>query len=186
MGAWVPTDKVETAYNKIGERIYRRVHVAPAHLREAWAAGYDLLLHPSHPAWVAEMEQVAEVCWSTMWVGSAASRFAPVAGFGHDWEYVDFPAYHRPSDWHARTGMGVGAYKLPGWKAVTTATEPIVIIDDDLEPVVYLWAAEREANGGPTLLIQPDPAVGMTRAHVDQVLDFARAHALTVPTAIGA
>ena len=46
-----------------------------------------------------------------------------------------------------------------------------------------LWAERRTAAGIPTLFIQPDPAVGMTREHTDQVLAFAAQFATSGVTA---
>ena len=160
---------------KMGKPFYRSE--APEHLTPSFAAGYSLLLNPQHPEWLGEIEAAgAEFCWSTMWQDRAVTEFAPVAGFGSGWEYVDFHAHQKTLDWKRMRGAGVGAYKLPGWIAVNNDTDPIVIIDDDLEHVVYNWAAYRRAEGGPTLLIEPSPREGLTRAHVDTILEFVAEH----------
>lgn len=158
-----------------GKTFYARQRTAPAHLRASWAAGYSLLLNPMHPAWIAEIEAAGfDTCWATMWQGSAATDFGPVAGFGTGWDHIDFHAFHQDDAWRnaGRTGLGVGGYKAPGIEAVAGDT-PTIWVDDDLQPANYAWADRRNAAGIPTLLLQPDPAVGMTRAHIDAALEFA-------------
>ena len=49
-------------------------------------------------------------------------------------------------------------------------TQPLAWIDDALTPGARAWAATREA---PTLLLDVDPAEGLTRADVDQCLAWA-------------
>jgi hypothetical protein len=49
-------------------------------------------------------------------------------------------------------------------------TQPLAWIDDALTPAAHTWAATRAV---PTLLLDIDPAVGLTRAEVDQCLAWA-------------
>lgn len=152
-GQWVPT--------------YR----APAHLRASAASGYQLLLNPSHPEWVEDLTVEFEPMWATMWQ-SRAWEFGEVAGFGVDWDWIDFQA-HRPTEVVGRmTGLGVGTYKHPGIVA-TLGDRPGVWVDDDMTPFQHDWAARRTEAGIPTLFIQPKAFKGMTREHVDQILSFA-------------
>lgn len=151
----------------------RRNVRAPDGYRPARADGYELLLVPEHADWVASLAGRFEMVWATMWQDRAPVALAPVVGFGADWPWVDFAA-HQGRVSSQRTGVGVGSYKFPG--VVATAGErPMVWIDDDLEPGIYDWAAERDAGGIPTLLVQPSPAEGWTRAEYDAVLAFADA-----------
>lgn len=141
--------------------------------RQDRALGFWLMLHRSHPEWVAELEAEFEVMWATMWQDQSPA-FAERAGFGHDWEYIDFDHY-----WNAeqrkpglRTGNGVGNYKHAGIVA-TLADRPGAWIDDDMTPQQIRWASSRSQWGTPTLFIQPAASHGMLRKHVDLLLEFA-------------
>jgi hypothetical protein len=54
--------------------------------------------------------------------------------------------------------------------AAYVGLRPAVWIDDELTPQARAWARDR---GVPTLLIDADPAVGLTRAAVDEALQWA-------------
>jgi hypothetical protein len=53
---------------------------------------------------------------------------------------------------------------------VYVADRAVAWIDDMLVEEAVSWAAARTA---PTLLVETDPAIGMTRDHVDQLLEWA-------------
>ena len=143
---------------------------APAGWRQVAVDGYQLLLNPEHVGWVAQLSQHFEMVWATMWQERAPLALAPVVGFGADWSWISFDSYqHRTTS--QRTGFGIGSYKFPGVVA-TAGDRPMVWVDDDLEPAIYDWAAERDAGGIPTLLVQPLPSEGWTRAELDAVLAF--------------
>ncbi len=168
----VEVDEWMSAHTK---KPWIRNRKAPAHLKATRARGYNLLLNPEHPEWMAEIEDTgAEMVWGTMWVHTAATEFAPVAGFGAAWSHIPFNDYHVNTSGR-RMGEGVANYKMPGI-ADWAEDRPVVWVDDDLTPAEHAWAARRNARGLPTLFIQPDPAVGMTRAHVEQILDFIAEH----------
>lgn len=143
----------------------------PDGLQAARADGYHLLLRPEHRDWVAALEGQFDMVWATMWQERATTALAPVVGFGAAWPWIAFDAFQQRTTTQ-RTGWGVGSYKFPGVVA-TVQDRPAVWIDDDLEPAIYEWAAERDASGIPTLLVQPDPADGWTRSERDAVLAFA-------------
>lgn len=146
---------------------------APAHLREEGAGGYRLLLHPEHPEMIAEIETVFEPVWATMWQASAWT-FGQRAGFGVDWDYVDFDGMHEGTEFGRMTGGGVGSYKDKGIKAVL-GDQPGIWVDDDMTPAQHAWAQARTEAGIPTLFIQPNPEFGMTREHFEQIMAFADA-----------
>lgn len=143
----------------------------PAHMIDIKLLGYNVLIHPEHADWIAEVEERFEPVWATMWQGNAW-QFGERAGFGVDWDYIDFDSFKPEVVLGRMTGNGVGNHKDPGIKEVL-GSRPGVWIDDDMTPDQRAWAAKRTAAGIPTLFIQPDPAVGMTREHIDQVLAFA-------------
>lgn len=145
-------------------------HPIPAHQRFARAGRYTVVLDERHPEWMLEMEARAEMCWATMWQYNAATQFAPVAGFGEDWEYIDFDSFHGTLG--ARTGNGVVNHKWPGILASVGEDQPLVYVDDDMRPDHHRWAALRNEAGIPTLFIQPDPEHGLTRAQYERIIDF--------------
>ena len=144
---------------------------APAGWHSTRVDGYHLLLNPAHAEWVEALSERFDMVWATMWQDRAPAALAPEVGFGADWPYIDFQRHqsHRTT---RRTGLGVGSYKFPGVVA-TVGDRPMVWIDDDLEPAIYEWAAKRDAEGIPTLLVQPSPAEGWTKAEFDAVIAFA-------------
>lgn len=58
------------------------------------------------------------------------------------------------------------------WKRDTVADfvsdgQPLIWIDDDFAPVDHTWARQRTEAGAETLLIQPDPYVGLRPADLE-------------------
>jgi hypothetical protein len=140
--------------------------------RVAHADGWNLLIPTEAQRWVARLEAHLDIVWSTMWEAKAVEHFAPIAGFGTTWDWIDFTA-HAGASLGERWGVGVGDHKHAGIVA-TAGDRPAAVVDDDLAPVTRLWASAREDEGIPTLTIKPDPAVGLTAADVDAVMEFAR------------
>jgi hypothetical protein len=58
--------------------------------------------------------------------------------------------------------------------AAYTGSRPAAWLDDVITPEALRWAAGREA---PTLLVDIDPAEGLTRPAVDRSLEWALCHA---------
>ncbi|RPK43628.1 hypothetical protein EES39_18740 [Streptomyces sp. ADI92-24] len=52
---------------------------------------------------------------------------------------------------------------------VWLADAPAVWIDDDFTSLDHDWAAERTAGGTPTLIVQPDPHLGLQPEHLTEV-----------------
>ena len=179
--AWIST-RDEWMTEKLG-RPYGGKRVAPEGYAEKFAAGYRLLVPVDMHGWIAEIEATGfDMVHATMWQDRAVSDLAPVVGWGADWDYIDFHSFQETGLWNRMTGAGVGSYKWPGITDVAGDT-PFVWVDDDMEPWQHEWAERRTAAGIPTLFIQPDPAVGMTREHTDQVLAFAAQFATSGVTA---
>jgi hypothetical protein len=164
-GAWQRIDE--------GLPLGRGNLVVPDGFRAARADGYELLLRPEHAQWVSVLESSFDMVWATMWQQRAPTALAPVVGFGAHWPWIDF-SHHQSYATTQRVGVGIGSYKFPGVVA-TVGDRPMVWIDDDLEPAIYEWAAQRDSSGIATLLVQPDPAEGWTRAELEAVLAFAQA-----------
>ncbi|MES9504827.1 HAD domain-containing protein [Streptomyces sp. NPDC000609] len=51
---------------------------------------------------------------------------------------------------------------------------PVAWVDDDFTALDHTWAAERTARGRPTLLVQPDPRIGLQSGHLAEVREWAR------------
>lgn len=134
------------------------------------AGKYYVIIDDRHPEWMAEIEERAEMRWATMWEQFAAIDFAPVAGFGRHWDYVDFTKHHEIRG-ASRSGMGVVHYKWAGILEVA-GDRPLVYVDDDMAREHHAWARRRDAAGIPTLFVQPDPRTGYTRGHHDAVTAF--------------
>lgn len=139
-------------------------------LRPARADGYHLLINRDHARWLARLESLFEIVWATMWQERAPAAFAPHLGIGDTWPWIDF-SHYATSDVKGRTGAGVAGYKFPGVLA-TVGERPAVWVDDDLDPFHHEWAEARTAAGIPTLVVQPFPDTGWTRAEFEQVLAF--------------
>ncbi len=166
--------------------------------RQVRIQGYQVVLPRWHRQAVLDLEAHGfEIMWSTMWMEDARTHFAPEAGFGASWRHVDFdrhwrdPALARQIERLTRGATGsaadhgsVGSYKHPGFMAAV-GDRPAVVVDDDLQPWQHAWALRRSDAGIPTLTVQPDPSVGLTREHVDLIVDFARSHRLIPPARPG-
>lgn len=143
----------------------------PDHFRVRVVNGFVLALNPAHVGWLRELEAHFEIIWTTMWEHHAPTELGPVLGIGTDWPYVDFAQFH-DEVLLERWGESVGHYKFPGVVAVS-GDLPMVWIDDDLHADQYEWAAERDAMGIPTMLVQPSPATGWIEEEFHEVLAFA-------------
>jgi hypothetical protein len=121
-------------------------------------AGEELVrLCPEHGGWLRELAVWYELTWATAW-GAAANRLlAPLLRLPA-LPVIEFP----PVPFEPRD-------KLPA-VATFAADRPLAWIDDALAPEVRQWAAERHV---PTLLIDVDPAMGLTRPVVDECLGWA-------------
>lgn len=110
----------------------------------------------AHGAWICELVAAGELWWATGWGEKANELYLPLLGV-QPLPVVDFPLAPFETE-----------MKLPGVMAVV-GDRPVAWIDDDHTDAARRWAVERPA---PTLLVSVDPAVGWTRADVDQVLGW--------------
>lgn len=117
----------------------------------------------AHGDWLVELAEVYEIAWATGW-GDNANRFlAPHFGL------PAYPVVVVPS---VRFDP---VEKVPAID-VFAGDRPAAWVDDIVTPEARAWAATREA---PTLLVEVDPAVGLVRAHVDELLAWAAGVAAT-------
>ena len=111
-----------------------------------------------HAEWLGELGEVYEMAWATGW-GDHANRVL-AAHFGlPEYPVVVVPSVRfEPAD------------KVPA-VAAFAGDRPAAWVDDIVTPEAREWAATRAA---PTLLVDVDSAVGLTRAAVDELLAWGR------------
>ncbi|MFD8918882.1 HAD domain-containing protein [Streptomyces sp. NPDC059569] len=104
--------------------------------------------------------------WCTSWRQNATTLIGPLLGLP-PLPYIDLP---RPQI----TTSHPNGYL---WKRDDVDAwlddAPAVWIDDDFTSRDHAWAAERTTRGAATLLIQPDPRVGLQAEHVAEARAWA-------------
>lgn len=100
--------------------------------------------------------------WCTSWRQDATTLIGPLLGLP-DLPYVDLP---RPQ---ITTSHPDGYLWKRDHVDVWLGNAPAVWIDDDFTSLDHAWAAERAAKGTATLLVQPDPHLGLLPEHLTEV-----------------
>ncbi|MEO3974893.1 HAD domain-containing protein [Streptomyces sp. CAU 1734] len=108
----------------------------------------------AHGPWLAELGREFELVWATAWEDEANTFITPVLGLPV-LPVVRFPPV--PFD---------PARKVPAVDAFA-GDRPAAWVDDAHTPEGVAWARSRTA---PTLLVPTDPARGLTRKAVDDLL----------------
>ena len=138
----------------------------PTHQEHALFPGEDpVRLDLAQGAWLIELTQSFDVVWATGWGEGANEVLAPMYRLPQ-LPLVALPVV--PFEPEA---------KVPA-VAAFAGERPLVWLDDLHTEVGRAWAAARDR---PTLLLDVDPHEGLTRAHVDHALAFARAQAQHPP-----
>jgi hypothetical protein len=106
------------------------------------------------------LSELFDPVWCTGWKDRANDHLPHVLGLG------PFP--------HLVFGASPGHWKLASVRAHAGA-RPLAWIDDDLNDAVRGWAAERNSAGTPTLLVQTQPATGLTAELAAGLRDWALA-----------
>ena len=104
-----------------------------------------------------------ELCWCSGWEEKCNEYLPSALGLPPDWPFLTFE--DGPSSGHAH-------WKLGAIERFAGPDRPIAWIDDALDEACHAWAATRQA---PTLLVQTDPATGLTLAEAEHLSDWARA-----------
>ncbi|GAA4591643.1 hypothetical protein GCM10023194_51450 [Planotetraspora phitsanulokensis] len=110
-------------------------------------------LCPEHGRWISELGRLCDVAWATGWNDNANRLLAPVLGI------PPLPVLAMPAPFQPRDKVPV--------IAAAAAGRPAVWIDDAHTPEALDWAGGRRE---PTLLVAIDPAIGLGRTAVDEVL----------------
>jgi len=110
--------------------------------------GFDVRLSRAHGRRLNALDEWFEIVWATTWQHDAPRLIAPRIGLRGTHDVIEF----------GEVSLDVDTWKLRD-VARFVGDGPCAWIDDDLGADAYWWADAREA---PTLLIRPDPRVGVT------------------------
>ncbi len=122
--------------------------------------GERVLLSPGHGELLLSLAPAYELVWATAWEHRANRLICPVLSL------PELPVIEFPLD-----GRDLYFRKLP---AVIEAVgdRPCAWIDDEHRPDHYTWAASRDV---PTLMVDIDPAEGLTTDVVVRLAEWAAA-----------
>ncbi len=104
-----------------------------------------------------------ELVWCTGWEEKANEYLPRALALPGPLPYLSFDQAVGRANTH---------WKLDAIDAYAGPYRPLAWVDDALVPECATWA---DARPGPTLLVHTDPPVGITAAHVDELLAWARA-----------
>ncbi|MFC0601196.1 HAD domain-containing protein [Streptomyces palmae] len=126
-------------------------------------------LNPDHGPILREVIRtgLVSLTWCTSWRQDAATVIGPLLDLP-PLPYVDLP-HPRITTSHPRGYLWKRDH-VDAW----LGGAPAAWIDDDFTSLDHIWAAERTARGFPTLLVQPDPGIGLQPGHLTAVLDWVR------------
>lgn len=122
-------------------------------------------LNPAHGEQLISLVETtgAEPAWCSTWREDSAPQIGARLGLPA-WPSVQLPT--PPTDSGHQDGH---LWKHP--HVIEHARDAALIwIDDDFTAADHAWAGERAAAGNPTLLIEPDPYIGLTAQHIDAAL----------------
>jgi hypothetical protein len=131
--------------------------VVPPGFTEHTIKGYRVLLRPQDGPALAAFADRFELVWATTWEDDANRLLAPILGMPK-LPVVHFEDPTWRTDW-----------KIPA-VAAFVGDRPLAWIDDDFREDADGWAKGRPA---PTLLVRPDPAVGLLSRHFRALDRFA-------------
>ena len=120
--------------------------------------GEPVLLSPGHGELLTSLMPAYELVWATAWEHRANRLISPVLALP-ELPVIEFPL----------SGNDLFFRKLPA-VAEAVGDRPCAWIDDEHQTDHYTWAEQRAA---PTLLIDIDPAVGLTRDVIATLADWA-------------
>ncbi|MFF3763878.1 HAD domain-containing protein [Streptomyces sp. NPDC001922] len=125
-------------------------------------------LHPEHGCLLMDVIRTGLVTpvWCTSWRQDATTLIGPLLGLP-TLPYIDLP---RPQ---ITTSHPNGYLWKRDHVEAWLDSAPAVWIDDDFTSLDHTWAAERTARGTATLLVQPDPHLGLQPEHLTEVTKWA-------------
>ena len=110
-----------------------------------------------------DLGQTFELVWCSGWEERANDYLPRILGLPGPLPYVSFE--HKPAG-------GRPHWKLPAIDAYTGPDRPMAWIDDAHDDESRAWARDRP---GPTLLVDTEPAIGITGEHVGRLREWAGA-----------
>ncbi|MFF3553216.1 HAD domain-containing protein [Streptomyces tsukubensis] len=125
-------------------------------------------VHPDHGRLLMDVIRTGLVIpvWCTSWRQDATTLIGPLLGLP-PLPHVDLP---RPQ---ITTSHPNGYLWKRDHVDAWLGDAPAVWIDDDFTSLDYAWAAERAAKGVATVLVQPDPHLGLQPEHLAEVTIWA-------------
>jgi hypothetical protein len=111
---------------------------------------------------LVKLSDTYELVWATGWEDRANDHLPLILGLPSE-----LPALH----FDGRARFGTAHWKLEALGEYT-GDRPLAWIDDSLDESCHAWAAARDA---PTLLVPTESDVGITEAHTEALLAWARA-----------
>jgi hypothetical protein len=112
-------------------------------------------------AQLKRLAEVYELIWATGWEDRANDHLPLLLGLEGDLPSLRFDG---------RARFGTAHWKLEAI-AEYAGDRPLAWVDDSLDPSCYHWADERRA---PTLLVPTESDIGITEAHTERLLAWAR------------
>lgn len=127
-------------------------------------------LNPEHGPKLAALVEAtgATPAWCTTWREAAAPEIGARLGLP-TWPAVALPT--PPTDSSHQAGH---LWKHPH-VAQRAGRDALIWIDDDFTDLDRTWAEDRTTAGFPTLLVEPDPHIGLQPVHLELVTAFAAA-----------
>ncbi|NLU70636.1 hypothetical protein [Streptomyces sp. HNM0574] len=128
------------------------------------SAPVPIWLHPAHGPMLRAVTQTSRLAprWCTSWRHDASRHIAPLLGLP-PWPHLNLP---RPQ---INTSHPNGYLWKRDFVDAWLDDAPAIWIDDDFTALDRAWATQRTAHGRPTLLVQPDPHIGLLPKHLTSV-----------------
>jgi hypothetical protein len=127
-----------------------------------WIDGVAHCIPPSSGPLLERLAHHYELVWASGWEGLANDHLPAILelGFG-ELPYLSFDG---------RASFGSSDWKVAAIDRYA-GSRPAAWIDDNIDAHGRRWADSRET---PTLLVETEPAVGITRSHVEGLVRWAR------------
>jgi len=110
---------------------------------------------------LAKLAEIYELIWATGWEDRANEHLPLLLGLPSELPCLRFDGLAR---------FGTAHWKLEALEE-HAGSRPLAWLDDSLDESCYEWAARREA---PTLLVPTESDIGLTPAHTEALLAWAR------------
>jgi hypothetical protein len=126
-----------------------------------WIDGVAHCIPPDSGPLLERLARHFELVWASGWEGLANQHLPSILELG-------IPEPNHLS-FDGRASFGSSDWKVEAIDDYA-GSRPAAWIDDNIDAIGRHWASTREA---PTLLIEPAPSIGITRAHAEQMVRWA-------------